>query len=193
MDFITNDLGWIFESQKDKVKMLTLDEVKKIIGESIVEQQGFIKKEFPAKLTFAEALDLANSLPREGSKENNEDLLNYGSQFGWGPGKREGLHFPLPNMYSFDLTLDVKCRPGKTYPYGPRANYHASFEDELAQRKRGERIRLGNRYRGFRTYEQGIKGETPVTLDVICSEFYENTYLPYYASCLNSIATDKVI
>ena len=173
--------------------MLTLDEVKKIIGEFTVEQQGFVKKEFPAKLTFAEALDLANSLPRVGSKENSGDLLNYGSPFSFGSGKGEGVHFPLPNMYSFELTLDVKCRPGNAYPYGPRANYHASFEDELAQRKQGERIRLGNRYRGFRTYEQGTKEETPVTLDAICSEFYENTYLPYYASCLNSIVADKVI
>ena len=193
MEFIRNYIGWIFESQKDRAKLLTEEEIRKIIGESEVEQQRLmIKKQYPLKTTFAEALEITASINPEGLSRDNV-YIHYASPFSFGRGDRVGEHILLPDLYSFNLTFDVKWIPGSGYPSGQTASYHAYFDDDAPYDPNESRAILRNSYRSFRTYEQGIKEANPVTLERVCSEFYENTYLKYYASCLNVQMAKRVI
>jgi len=193
MDFIKNYIGWIFESQKDRVKMLTEEEVFKIIAESEVEQQRLmVKKQYPLKTTFAEALEITTSLDPADAKKGVV-YIHYASPYYTGRGDRIGEHILLPDMYSVNLTLDVKWIPGKGYPSGQSASYHCYFDDDAPHDSEERRVILQNNYRSFRTYEQGIKEANPVTLERICSEFYELAYLDYYASCLNAQMKKRVI
>lgn len=193
MEFIRNYIGWIFESQKHKTRMLSLDEIKKIIAESPVEQRTQTRNEFPVKTTFAEALEIVNSLQRVPISDSENSFINYSSPFSGWSGREEGEHLLLPDGYILNLTLDIKWRAGKKYPYGLYINYHANFEDDSSGDGSEKRARLGNRFRSFRTYEQGISKENSVTLDLVCSDFYENTYLYYYSSCLDWQMSNKII